>query len=277
MWGATPHLTGALRLQRNFNPRTPCGVRPDHCGQNFHKWEISIHAPRVGCDSALRPGGCVMTAISIHAPRVGCDRDASRAAHPGQISIHAPRVGCDRTSTGAKFRSALFQSTHPVWGATNLDIKRGGNNIFQSTHPVWGATVFDDLTYKHSMDFNPRTPCGVRLAAVSNPNSSSVFQSTHPVWGATVRAPALGPAGVTISIHAPRVGCDYGAKNKTKNMTHFNPRTPCGVRRCLLAYSLKPVLYFNPRTPCGVRPYNKRHGTSPVIISIHAPRVGCDY
>ena len=35
---------------------------------------ISIHAPRVGCDTARNPlvGG---SAISIHAPRVGCDAD----------------------------------------------------------------------------------------------------------------------------------------------------------------------------------------------------------
>ena len=34
--------------------------------------------------------------------------------------------------------------------------------------------------------------------------------------------------------------------------THFNPRTPCGVRR-LVAYRNRPTHNFNPRTPCGVR------------------------
>ena len=34
---------------------------------------------------------------------------------------------------------------------------------------------------------------------------------------------------------------------------YFNPRTPCGVRRCIRR-SLSRRDNFNPRTPCGVRP-----------------------
>ena len=39
---------------------------------------------------------------------------------PGKISIHAPRVGGD-VSVGLRTRTMwIFQSTPPVWGATNL-------------------------------------------------------------------------------------------------------------------------------------------------------------
>jgi hypothetical protein len=33
--------------------------------------------------------------ISIHAPREGCDGQQRTAHNGGQISIHAPREGCD--------------------------------------------------------------------------------------------------------------------------------------------------------------------------------------
>ena len=55
------------------------------------------------------------------------------------------------------------------------------------------------------------------------------FQSTHPLRGATI-----------LSMSAEGI-CQ-----------HFNPRTPCGVRR-LVAYRNRPTHNFNPRTPCGVR------------------------
>ena len=125
--------------------------------------------------------------------------------------------------------------------------------IFQSTHPVWGATIADTVGYCFRFYFNPRTPCGVRHGRAAAPrlegcisihaprvgcdqppspnqNSknisihaprvgcdgnvqpkdvlSSGFQSTHPVWGATGWRWRRGNVGQRISIHAPRVGCD---------------------------------------------------------------------
>ena len=65
----------------------------NHRKQSVH-YQISIHAPIVGCDFIQ----CVAwkkTAISIHAPIVGCDPfDIDRKLTP-EISIHAPIVGCD--------------------------------------------------------------------------------------------------------------------------------------------------------------------------------------
>ena len=147
------------------------------------------------------------------------------------------------------------------------------------------------------MDFNPRTPCGVRPRQGGGRGTRPRFQSTHPVWGATVR-------WLQEHVHG----------------RHFNPRTPCGVRPLCLQVSRR-SRNFNPRTPCGVRlakgnevlfvqvQFQSTHpvwgatmycdatfavwafqSTHPVwgatskcltraffvIISIHAPRVGCD-
>ena len=81
----------------------------------------------------------------------------------------------------------IFQSTLPAWGATlvigDVPYQLGA---FQSTLPAWGATAILDAI-------------ATRLG----------FQSTLPAWGATVPHGAV--SGINpISIHAPRVGSDYG-------------------------------------------------------------------
>ena len=80
-----------------------------------------------------------------------------------RISIHAPRAGCDV--------AALYEY--------------GGCRIFQSTHPVRGATKVKAWPSSADWYFNPRTPCGVRHACSVIPCNHFKFQSTHPVRGAT--------------------------------------------------------------------------------------------
>ena len=148
------------------------------------------------------------------------------------------------------------------------------------------------------MNFNPRTPCGVRppalrvllprelfqsthpvrgATAVSQPDGSfqTLFQSTHPVRGATVFGKDNKPC-FSISIHAPRAGCDPLRFVSHSMFSYFNPRTPCGVRlQTIKCIGVRRD--FNPRTPCGVRRICfvsfKRYSQ----ISIHAPRAGCDF
>ena len=78
-----------------------------------------------------------------------------------------------------------FQSTHPVWGATPSAGVVSFRFLFQSTHPVWGATALSVTFCCSSVNFNPRTPCGVRHDRKPKTLSELEFQSTHPVWGAT--------------------------------------------------------------------------------------------
>ena len=75
-------------------------------------------------------------AISIHAPREGCDTGPQiHDRRQGGISIHAPREGCDRRLADIDKAYDVFQSTHPVRGAT--------------------CGVF---ALPHRVNFNPRTP-----------------------------------------------------------------------------------------------------------------------
>ena len=55
-----------------FNPRSPCGERPEIECIYEDNIDISIHAPRVGSDT-MTPITNPCSTISIHAPRVGSD------------------------------------------------------------------------------------------------------------------------------------------------------------------------------------------------------------
>ena len=104
----------------------------------------------------------------------------------------------------------------------------------------------------HSGHFNPRTPRGVRPTSAWPLTGPSIFQSTHPARGAT-RGRRGGQAGGTISIHAPREGCDWSSAIGTITPSRFQSTHPArgATGRC-------------------------RSSDLPVVISIHAPREGCD-
>ena len=59
------------------------------------------------------------------------------------ISIHAPLAGCDLVQSGKISQQQLFQSTHPLRGATSIITVGEKNGKFQSTHPLRGATRTD--------------------------------------------------------------------------------------------------------------------------------------
>ena len=100
------------------------------------------------------------------------------------ISIHAPHAGCD-TRSHLLLEKSLISIHAPHAGCDQWDRIR--------------STVLGD--------FNPRTPCGVRLCAEPLKVRLAPFQSTHPMRGATC-----------------------GRRQGRSSALYFNPRTPCGVR-----------------------------------------------
>ena len=84
-----------LRQDAYFNPRTPCGVRPPRQGLGVPINTISIHAPRVGCDTYLIVGGRSRFEFQSTHPVWGATQGPIGPQGPKGISIHAPRVGCD--------------------------------------------------------------------------------------------------------------------------------------------------------------------------------------
>ena len=145
--------------------------------------------------------------ISIHAPREGCDRQVASGYRMVAISIHAPREGCDHSYGCTHVLNLLFQSTHPVRGATTSSADLTSGEQFQSTHPVRGATRlrFETPQIKAISIHAPREGCDDNIDA--DDAMLIIFQSTHPVRGATRGSKYFLPC-LWISIHAPREGCD---------------------------------------------------------------------
>ena len=239
--------------------------------------------------------------ISIHAPRVGSDS----AADIYNFKHHDfnPRSPCgERLEGGTGTVVAVdFNPRSPCGERPSAALSHWATRSFQSTLPVWGATI-PTKTYKFpTSDFNPRSPCGERLRPDARHILPHQFQSTLPVWGATYSAPTLLPPPL-ISIHAPRVGSDHFLGDLLQFRNDFNPRSPCGERplwpQCsfsttqfqstlpvwgataaavglpfpVIFQSTLPVWgataisgssrrrgwYFNPRSPCGERPMISR-------------------
>ena len=170
----------------NFNPRSPCGER--HYGRvSAYDGEIFQSTLPVWGATCLEGAGVVYgdafqstlpvwgatstvihkrnnsVNISIHAPRVGSDSIVLPVHGVKTISIHAPRVGSDH---GLQYLSSTLFS-------------------FQSTLPVWGATQVSGGAQWDGKNFNPRSPCGERHTPHRLSRCGNPFQSTLPVWGAT--------------------------------------------------------------------------------------------
>ena len=120
-----------------------------------------------------------------------------------------------------------------MWGATYYIYNRIGYGRFQSTLPVWGATENSLVTIIRS-DISIHAPrVGSDSEARTIQRQHGTFQSTLPVWGATdvihklynkmfisIHAPRVGSDQEkdsfgrrgSISIHAPRVGSDFATQ-----------------------------------------------------------------
>ena len=217
------------------------------------------------------------------------------------ISIHAPLAGCDGLQEKQRGTHLKFQSTHPLRGATASPKSAHIRHLHFNPHfnprtpcgvrprgilrdaaipdisihaPLAGCDDGICAAQEVGKDFNPRTPCGVRRRRTRQQGNGYQFQSTHPLRGATAKQRRNGTPRA-ISIHAPLAGCDFGNLPRRFLFCHFNPRTPCGVRRHRPYYPGN-GRDFNPRTPCGVRQTRADRQVAERDISIHAPLAGCD-
>ena len=200
-----------------------------------------------------------------------------RAGHPranrrtsDRPSFCGVRPSCSRVIMSCH----IFQSTHPLRGATR---RSGGDRVLPliSIHaPLAGCDLQARQGLPAFRDFNPRTPCGVRLETRMRVSKPIKFQSTHPLRGATItRTPAR--RGHGISIHAPLAGCDFSSTRTAAAPRHFNPRTPCGVRQSTIL-SISRLLEFQSTHPLRGATSVQRSPRNRNTISIHAPLAGCD-
>ncbi len=235
---------------------------------------ISIHAPRVGSDQHSADHSPAKR-ISIHAPRVGSDAiNVPSICRFTRISIHAPRVGSDPGREALAGAQGNFNPRSPCGERLSVFHRLSPNERFQSTLPVWGATERFSVLF-HLFVISIHAPrVGSDSSTPCNPVITMLFQSTLPVWGATVWG-SFFFGGENISIHAPRVGSDWLPGDTSPPQGDFNPRSPCGERQrerlsfrfvygfqstlpvwgatCLDAKCAGVGVHFNPRSPCGER------------------------
>ena len=143
-------------------------------------------------------------------PRTPCGvrlRLLQRQMYSCRISIHAPLAGCDQDTVTPETLLKGFQSTHPLRGATSCNCVIVSINMNFNPRTPCGVRPSTLRFSANSLNFNPRTPCGVRPRQNMASRTVVTFQSTHPLRGAT------------------RPACPDRPRR-----SHFNPRTPCGVR-----------------------------------------------
>ena len=187
-----------------------------------------------------------------------------------------PRTPCGVRQRAADRRPVYhsFQSTHPLRGATRLAVSVCSAAAISIHAPLAGCDSRYIRPARRAMNFNPRTPCGVRLnnpfillscenfnprtpCGVRPPEGEVIsrelqFQSTHPLRGATKQMNDDGSALEFQSTH-PLRGATRRARLRRQRHRVFQSTHP------LRGATPHEVLHgesrgdFNPRTPCGVR------------------------
>ena len=117
VWEATKPGTSSSQSTQSFNPRLPCGRR------------LLLSANKGGTNK-----------VSIHASRVGGDSEWVRAATSRLVSIHASRVGGDSFGFGQRPAFRRFNPRLPCGRRLTQTGRRNIRTAFQSTPPVWEAT-----------------------------------------------------------------------------------------------------------------------------------------
>ena len=193
--------------RKNFNPRTPRGVRllVGELAKLLKQFQ-STHPARGATDMAKEI----------------CMLQRFQSTHPAR--------GATISVFDFSAVQNVFQSTHPARGATGTTSARAGEGKISIHAPREGCDLSQAAEMAEPEDFNPRTPRGVRLDMYNFNTIFHGFQSTHPARGATVSIGFKFPM-FRISIHAPREGCDRGRCAWCELCQDFNPRTPRGVRR----------------------------------------------
>ena len=228
MRGATRHRRCCTRSSRFQSTHPVRGATVDEIA--FKVGDVHFN-PRTPCGvrrCRSRPTRRSRRTFQSTHPVRGATRRGAPYQRCRRISIHAPRAGCDVVLQ--RHRQPLRISIHA---------------------PRAGCDVRSDAYARSHQDFNPRTPCGVRL----DPARISCFCANFN----------------------PRTPCGVRPHQSTTahKMGDFNPRTPCGVRLIVSKVDTGGEPFQSTYPVRGATRQRYRHD-HPAHISIHVPRAGCD-
>ena len=166
-------------------------------------------------------------------PRSPCGERRGTTSMDRDSKYFNPRSPCGERPFSLSLPSySLMISIHAPRAGSDAgsDLDKRMTEIFQSTLPVRGATLVIQLVYT-TLRISIHAPrAGSDTTEIDIAVRAMLFQSTPPVRGATM-------------FNISTIRCSW----------NFNPRPPCGGRRCISAY-------------CNWE----------AEISIHAPRAGGD-
>ena len=148
----------------HFNPRSPDGERPPRSTRGTGAAGISIHAPRMGSDSAVSSTNLRSSPFQSTLPGWG-------ATVGWSLMVVTCMDFNPRSPDGERLAHRL----------SNVSLM----TLFQSTLPGWGATK-DGTRHPCPPPISIHAPrMGSDRASTSSSKSQAVFQSTLPGWGAT--------------------------------------------------------------------------------------------
>ena len=187
----------------DFNPRTPCGVRPAISSSSLQS--ISHFNPRTPCGVRLAMKNIDPFTI--------------------KISIHAPLAGCDRLYGLSKICEGNFNPRTPCGVRPRQGRAYQDHGYFNPRTPcgVRPSSMHSACAVLH---FNPRTPCGVRL--VGQKSESLYIDDFNPRTPCGVRQAMRGVMRFAdaISIHAPLAGCDFLRRLSANGSVGFQSTHP---------------------------------------------------
>ena len=251
--GARPEPPQRPAAPPYFNPRAPCGARRAFPGGLvIHSLFQSTRAP---CGARLPPSTRSLTRRLFQSTRPvrGATFVGAASALCLAISIHAPRAGRDKWPVSWLPWNHNFNPRAPCGARRAPSSDWRWRLLFQSTRPVRGATVSRARFVLDTAYFNPRAPCGARPSSGKVIKCLQVFQSTRPVRGATT---SQWFAVLYLSDFNPRAPCGarlYSFTTTAPTMTFQSTRPVRGATSGICRSTVRLSPYFNPRAPCGAR------------------------
>ena len=276
-----------------FNPRAPCGARPRSVSammpraefqstrpvrgatagsvRRHSPTEVSIHAPRAGRDlidfSPVDHG-----IVSIHAPRAGRDSEIKESIINAYVSIHAPRAGRDVAILYAV--SYLYVSIHAPRAGRDLGCPRtfGRRRGFNPRAPC-GARLARHWVLSCVKGFNPRAPCGARHGVCSGVPANGGFNPRAPCGARPLTASVVRSHSLFQSTRPVR-GATTNSRDCCSMLLFQSTRPVRGATRRAM-YGMRSWLFQSTRPVRGAT-LKGADTASCTRVSIHAPRAGRD-
>ena len=152
----------------NFNPRSPCGERPEQVVVDEFQGRISIHALLAESDRTTSRPSILASGFQSTLSLRRATLPSRESSWTERISIHALLAESDYTAKTDNYNTIQFQSTLSLRRATWTASSTEATSRFQSTLSLRRATDDSTVGLGSGGDFNPRSPCGERRSEAAS-------------------------------------------------------------------------------------------------------------